>query len=102
MSTKLLILYAQPDDEAAFLAHYHEVHMPLALAIPGLQKAVINRVDADLMGGDSPYFIITELHFADRAAFDLAMASPQNRAAGKDVRNFAEGKFTLLAVSELG
>jgi uncharacterized protein (TIGR02118 family) len=100
MSTKLLILYTQPDDEAAFLAHYDQVHMPLARTIPGLDKAVVNRVDANLMGGASPYFIVTELHFADKAAFDLAMASPENRATGKDAMSFAKGKFTLLAVSE--
>ncbi len=102
MSTKLLILYAQPDDEEAFLKHYNDVHMPLARTIPGLQKAVVNRVDASLTGGSAPYFIITELHFADQAAFDLAMASPENRAAGKDVMSFAKGKFTLLAVTPGG
>jgi uncharacterized protein (TIGR02118 family) len=99
MSSKLLILYGQPDDEAAFLSHYENVHMPLARAVPGLEKAVVNRVDANLMGGVSPYFIITELHFPDKASFDLAMASPENRAAGKDAMSFAKGKFTLLAVT---
>ncbi|SES15370.1 EthD family reductase [Sphingobium sp. YR768] len=99
MSTKLLILYAQPDDEDAFLTRYNDVHMPLARTIPGLERAVVNRVDANLISGASPYFIITELHFADKAAFDLAMASPENRAAGKDAMSFAKGKFTLLAVT---
>ncbi|GAA0313364.1 hypothetical protein GCM10009087_24470 [Sphingomonas oligophenolica] len=102
MPNKLLILYDQPEDEAAWLAHYETVHMPIARSIPGLQKAVINRVDANLLGGSSPYFVITELHFGNQAAFDLAMASPENRAAGKDAMAFAKGKFKILAVSEQG
>lgn len=99
MSSKLLILYGHPDNEAAFMSHYENVHMPLARAIPGIEKAVVNRVDANLMGGESPYFIITELHFPDKATFDQAMVSAENRAAGKDAMSFAKGNFTLLAVT---
>lgn len=100
MTVKLLALYARPDDPEAFLAHYHDVHMPLIMKVPGLQKAVVNRVDANLMGGDLPYYQIAELHFADQQAFDTAMASPENRAAGKDVMSFAKGLVTMLVVTE--
>ena len=74
--------------------------MPLVHAVPGLQKVVMNRVDANLMGSASPYLIITELNFADQAAFDTAMTSAENRAAGKDAMGFAKGKLTLLSASE--
>lgn len=52
------------------------------------------------MGGPSPYFLIAEMHFADDAAFDAAMASPENRAVGKDVMTFAKGLVTMLKVHE--
>lgn len=99
MTVKLLALYRKPEDVGAFLAHYHDVHMPLIAKVPGLQKAVVNRVDKTLMG-EAPYFLIAELHFADQAAFDAGMASPENRAAGKDLMSFARDLVTLIAVSE--
>ncbi|WP_165191479.1 EthD family reductase [Caulobacter soli] len=99
MTVKLLALYRKPQDVDAFLAHYNDVHMPLIAKVPGLQKAVVNRVDKTLMG-DNPYFLIAELHFADQAAFDAGMASPENRAAGKDLMSFARDLVTLIAVGE--
>jgi uncharacterized protein (TIGR02118 family) len=100
MTVKLLALYTKPEDEAAFLEHYHSVHLPLVEKIPGLQKAVVNRIEKNLMGGEPPYFLIAELHFADQAALDAAMASPENRAAGKDVAGFAKGLITMLLATE--
>lgn len=44
MTVKLIALYKKPDDEAAFLRHYHDVHMPLVLKTPHLVKTEINRV----------------------------------------------------------
>ena len=100
-TVKLLAMYKQPADIDSFLSHYNEVYLPLVMKVPGLQKAVVNRIDKNLMGGDAPYFMIAELHFADQAAFDAAMASPENRAAGKDVTNFAKGLVTMLTATEV-
>jgi uncharacterized protein (TIGR02118 family) len=99
MTVKLLALYRKPQDEAAFLAHYHDVHLPLVEKTPGLAKTVINRVIGAPMG-QPQYFMIVEMHFADRAAFDAAMASPENRAAAKDLMTFARDIVTLLIVDD--
>ena len=99
MSVKLLALYRHPADEAAFLAHYEDVHLPLVQKTPHLVKTVVNRV-IDSPMGDSPFFLIAEMHFADRARFDEAMTSPENRAAGKDLMTFARDLVTLLVVEE--
>jgi uncharacterized protein (TIGR02118 family) len=98
--TKLLALYKKPDDEQAFLQHYEQVHLPLVRQVPGLAKAVVNRVVGSPMGGEAPYFLIAEMHYPDRETFDRAMASPENRAAGKDLMSFAKGLVTLLVVEE--
>jgi uncharacterized protein (TIGR02118 family) len=87
MTVKLIALYEQPADEAAFLDHYTRVHLPLVEKIPGLQRAVVNRVVGNAMGGEAPYFLIAEMHYADRAAFEA---------------NFAAGKVKLLIVEEQG
>lgn len=97
---KLIALYKKPEDEASFLKHYHDVHIPIVKAIPGLEKAVVNRVVASPMGGEPDYFLIAEMHFPDQETFDTAMASPENRAAGKDLMSFVKGLATLLVAQE--
>lgn len=94
--TKLLALYRKPEDEAAFLEHYENVHTPLTMKLPGLSKLVVNRVTADAFGGTPELFMIAELHFPDRGTFDAAMRSPENRALGKDLMSFAKGIVTVL------
>ena len=46
MTVKLVVLYTQPDDPAAFEEHYLGVHMPLVAALPGLQRAEAGRLTA--------------------------------------------------------
>lgn len=98
---KLIALYDKPDDEASFMEHYTSVHMPLARAIPGLVEAKAWRVTANAMGGDTPVFLIAEMSYADKEAFDTAMATAENRAAGRDLMSFARGKVTLLIAEEV-
>lgn len=97
---KLIALYKRPKDVDAFLEHYEKVHIPLVKKIPGLANAVVNRVVASPTGGEPEYFQIAEMHFPDRETFDKAMASPENRAAGKDVKSFAGDLVTLLVAED--
>jgi len=95
---KQLVLYTQPDDEAVFLKHYREVHLPIVRRIPGVEKVVINQ--GQPMRGQLPFFLIVELHFADMAALVAAMGSPENREAARDIANFALGKVSVVVVQE--
>jgi uncharacterized protein (TIGR02118 family) len=97
---KLIALYQTPPDPAAFDKHYAEVHAPLARKIPGLRKLVVNRAIPAPWGGATPYYLIAELHFPDEATFRTGMASPENRATGKDLRQFAADIVTLVTVRE--
>ncbi|MEM8988120.1 MAG: EthD family reductase [Pseudomonadota bacterium] len=97
---KLIALYKKPDDVDGFLKHYHETHLPLVAKTPGLEKTVLNRVTAAPMGGEPDYFLIAEMHYPDKDAFETAMASEENRAAGKDLMSFAKGLVTLLVAVE--
>ena len=99
MSVTLMALYRRPEDEEAFLAHYHDVHMPLVRKTPHLIEAKIRKITGSPMG-EAPYFLIAEMRFPDRTAFDEAMASPENRAAGKDLMSFAKTLVTLLVVED--
>ena len=95
MTMKLIAIYRQPEDESAFNKHYEEIHTPLVLKIPGLQSLTVNRTKKHLMGDDHPYMIV-EMSYADRNAFDTAMASEENKATGKDIMTFAKGLVSLV------
>lgn len=93
---KLIALYQKPDDVNAFLEYYENTHMKIVDAIPGLKECVVNRVTGSPMGGEPAYFMITEMVFETKEGFKMGMNSPENIAAGKDLRNFAKGLVTLV------
>lgn len=97
---KLIAIYDTPDDPDAFWEHYLGVHAPLTRTLPGLQAVNLNRVTADAFGGEPRHALIAEMVFPDRATFDAAMRSPENRALGKDLMGFARGKVTVLVTEE--
>ena len=99
MTAKILVFYTQPDDPDAFEQHYRDQHMPLVHAIPGLQRVETGRIIAEADGGDPLWYRITELYFADRAALDTALATPEAQAAVTDYRKIAPPGSRLLVQS---
>lgn len=91
---KLIALYKMPADEAAFMAHYEQVHTPLAKALPGLVKLEVTRIARTLVGEEGNFFM-AELYFTDEAFRD-AMRSPENAALGQDLGLFADGLVTIM------
>jgi uncharacterized protein (TIGR02118 family) len=89
MTVKLVVLYTQPDDPSAFDEHYLGVHMPLAEAIPGLERAETSRFAATLDGGESTYHRMAELYFPDQAAVDAAFGSDEGKATAADYGKIA-------------
>lgn len=98
---KVVALYAKPTDVDAFMRHYTQVHLPLVRKTPGLQKVEVHRVVANAFGGEPPYFLIAEMYYPDRATFDAAMRSEENRAVARDARTFAQGILTALICEEV-
>ena len=99
MPVKLIALYRTPADVDAFLEHYHSVHAPLVRQTPHLERMTIDRVTGSPMG-EPAFFLVATMQFPDRARFDEAVASPENRAAGKDLMGFARDLVTLLVAEE--
>jgi len=96
VTTKLIVIYDQPENAAAFFKHYEQVHSPLVKKTPGLQRLVLNRIAGDIFGGAAPYIAIAEMDYPDRETFDAAMKSSENQAVGKDLMSFAKGKVKVL------
>jgi len=93
---RLLVLYGQPQDPAAFDKYYRETHIPIAKRMKGLKKWTIGKVAGTADGEPSPYYYAADLYMESRAAFDELLASPEGMAAVADVPNYATGGVTFL------
>lgn len=91
-----LALYKRPPDPAAFLDHYKTVHLPLAQALPGVQNLLWGLVSP--LGSGDDLYLVASLQFQDRKALDAAMASPEGRAAARDLEQFAKHLYQLKVV----
>ena len=92
---KLLALFKRPQDVEEFDRHYNETHAPLMRKVPGLERMEVTK-NLKAFRGEPEYYQITEMYFRDQATFDAAMASEENRAAGKDLMSFAREVVTML------
>ncbi|SDH87092.1 EthD family reductase [Agrococcus jejuensis] len=90
---RLVVLYPQPIDPAAFADHYVSTHLPLADRLPGL---LASRYSLEVHGEGSPYFAVFEADFADPAAMAAAMASPEGQAVAADVPSYATGGAVVI------
>jgi uncharacterized protein (TIGR02118 family) len=95
MVHRLVVSYGQPDDPAAFDAHYLGTHAPLALAQPGLVRFTFGHARPLDPNQPGPY-LVAELDFDSEQAMGESMTSPEGRAAGKDIANFATGGATFV------
>ncbi|HXB75341.1 MAG TPA: EthD family reductase [Candidatus Acidoferrales bacterium] len=95
--TRILVLYNQPSDPAAFDRYYFATHVPLAKTIPGLRAYTVNSGSPVAMAGNQPPYLIAELDFDSMADMQSAMASPEGQATAADVANFAHTGATILA-----
>ena len=93
---RLLVLYGQPKDPAAFDKYYAETHIPIAKKMKGLKKWTIGKVQGSADGGPSPYYYIADLYMESREDFDVLLSSTEGRAAVADVPNYATGGATFL------
>jgi uncharacterized protein (TIGR02118 family) len=89
MAIKLVVLYTQPNDPAAFEKHYLSVHGPLVDKIPGLQRWEGARFGAAVDGGDLTFYRIAELYFADESALQAGLGAPEGQATAGDYQTIA-------------
>ena len=103
--TTLLALYRRPDGGdvalAEFERRYAAEHLPLVAETPGLRSTEVRRV-SQALGEDTDLVLITAMGFDDRAALDAGLASDAMRAAGRNLREIAPGRATLLVLEDAG
>src|ERR1700729_3368387 len=89
MSARFLVLYETPADPDAFDRYYREVHLPLALRLPGLRHYTVGR-DAAAIRGGQPYYLIGELEWDTMADLRAAFGSPEGRIVADDAARLQE------------
>ena len=100
---RLLVLYGHPNDPAAFVKYYAEVHVPIAKKMKGLRKWTVGKVLGTPDGKPSPYYYIADLYVESREAMEAILASPEGQAAVADVPNYATGgvSFVYTEIEEI-
>jgi len=99
---RMAVLQRRADlDVGRFRRHWHEVHGPLAAALPGVRRYVQNHVlscghRTSLALGPQAVDGVVEFWFDDVAAMDAAFASPDGRAAAADIPLFLAAVSTYL------
>ena len=96
---RLIALYSQPEDPAAFDAHYRDVHAPIVRSYPNLLSMRLTKA-VGVGGRPAAYYLMAEMSFATRADLDEALASEPGRESGRDLRNFAQAGVTLFVADD--
>jgi uncharacterized protein (TIGR02118 family) len=92
---KLVALFKRPEDVEEFDRHYEDTHAPLMRKVPGMERMEVTR-NLRAFRGEPEYYLIAEMYFQNKESFDAAMASEENRAAGKDLMSFAREVVTMV------
>jgi uncharacterized protein (TIGR02118 family) len=86
---RMVVIYRQPADPAAFDAHYFNVHVPLAKTLPGIKQYETSRGPVvQVTPGAAPY-LVGILTFDSLDAIRAAFASETGRACAADRRVLA-------------
>lgn len=91
---KLIALYSQPADPAAFDEWYFNQHVPLVHNLNGLKSASITKFSRTLAGDG--FYLMAVMDFGDADTFKAAMRSPEMGAVGADAQAHASDIMTLM------
>lgn len=86
---RMVMIFKNPKDTAAFDKHYFETHVPLAKRLAELRKYEVSRGPIATRGGISDFHLVATLHFDSLEAIKAAFASPEGQACGADRRVLA-------------
>ncbi len=81
---RITISYAAPGDPESFDRRYAQEHIPLAQALPGLDRFTLSRPRG--LGAQAPY-LVAELWFRTAEELRAALKSPQMIQAGEHAQS---------------
>ena len=102
MSIKLLLLYPQPADAAAFDRYYVEEHLPLMRRLVGNDIALPTYKTQPRGAALEPYYRVAEIVFPSRGAFDDFVASGRAKTGWESACRVSTGgrPISLVCVAQ--
>lgn len=94
--TKLTVLYGHPTDIANFEYYYANTHLLLASRMKGFEKVEYTKFISAPDGSKPIHYRMAEFWFQSPQHLAATMESPEGRAAGADISNFATGGVTFI------
>jgi uncharacterized protein (TIGR02118 family) len=98
---KLTVVYGHPTDPASFESYYTEVHRPLVVQIPNVEKIEYTKFLMSPTGGTPAFYRMAEIYFNSQAALEEGLNSPEGKATADDLANFATGGVQMVVGVEL-
>lgn len=89
MTYRLIAAYHHPADRDAFIAHYRDVHAPLASKLPDVRSFTWGVCESP-DGSTPPHVLVATLDWDTREAAQAALSSEAGEAAVADLETFAQ------------
>jgi uncharacterized protein (TIGR02118 family) len=97
---KLVVMYPQPKDVAAFEKLYQNEHVPMAVQkLAGKTKFVATKVVGSPQG-NPPFYRIAEVHFPSMEALQACAASPGGKETIGHAAKISSGGPPVIMVAE--
>ncbi len=98
---KIVVLYPQPKDVAAFEKAYLEEHMPLAAEkLLGTTKVVLSKTLTSPLGGSPQFHRIAEIHFPTLEALQACLSSPGGQETAAHAVAISTGGAPIFMIAE--
>jgi uncharacterized protein (TIGR02118 family) len=98
---KLIILYGQPDDPAAFEDYYANKHLPYAAEhMPHVRAAENLKIIGTAEDTAPPYYRLSQLTYNSLDDLRAGLTSNDGQSVIADLANFATGGATILLADE--
>lgn len=98
---KIVVLYPQPRDVAAFEKAYLEEHMPLAAEkLLGTSKVVLSKTFSSPTAGPPQYHRIAEIHFPTMEALQSCLSSPGGKETAAHAILISTGGPPVFMIAE--
>lgn len=91
---KFMIMFRQPDHLDDFENVYNDL-LALVERMPDVQRRQVISVFGSPLG-QSPYYRILEVYFADRDHMEMSLLSDRGQEAGGELRRFPDGSFEMI------
>jgi len=95
MSTKITVIYDNPDNAEAFEAGYPD-QVTLARKLPGVERVQSARVWPKEDGSPTPAYRLFDMYFADYDTASHAVATPEAAQFVAQVKKLATGGVRIV------